>query len=295
MNSMMARVAWCSLLACPVISFAQTGGSQADGNANFFRGNAPTFETSTGPTVDFRPEGGATTDHMFGGWWYYRVSGDTRERPFGIYTNSAGGALAGSSTYAGNTATYNWTETDSAAVVRFNAVYTSVLTDGLTPGSATLTNTFSITNPGSVPLVITLFNYADFDVNASAGGDSATGNINSMTITEGSTSIVFSASNASAFQVAAFAAVRDLLLNANVDNLNNTGLPFGPGDFTGAYQWNLTVQPGGTLNVESAWAITVAVPEPATLACVGAGVVTAGFGYRRWRAKQKRRVVRSRS
>lgn len=295
MKYMMVRAALFSLLVCPVISFAQTGGSQTDGNANFFRGNAPSFETATGPTVDFRPEGGATTDHMFGGWWYYRVSGDTRERPFGIYTNSAGGALAGSSTYAGNTATYNWSETDSAAVVRFNAVYTSVLTDGPTPGSATLANTFSITNPGSVPLVISLFNYADFDVNASAGGDAATGNINSMTITEGSTSIVFSASNASAFQVAAFAAIRDLLLNANVDNLDNSGLPFGPGDFTGAYQWNLTIQPGTTVDVQSTWAISVAVPEPATLAGVGAGIFAAGFGYRRWRSKQKRRVVRSRS
>lgn len=292
MKSIMVRLGLLTLLACPVISFAQTGGSQTDGNANFFRGTAPTTETSTAPTVDFRPEGGATTDHMFGGWWYYRVSGDTRERPFGVYTNSTGGFITGSSSYVGNTATYNWTESDPLGSTRFTAQYVSVLTDDANPGTATLSQTFSITNPGNTQLIIALFNYADFDIGATAGGDSATGDINSITIVDGANSAVFSAVNASAFQVSAFATVRGLLLDANVNDLNNTGLPFGPGDFTGAFQWNLTIDPGATVFVESTWAINpVAVPEPATLACVGAAIITAGLGYRRWKATRKRRVV----
>ena len=50
-------------------------------------------------------------------------------------------------------------------------------------------------------------------------------------------------------------------------NLNDTGLPFGPGDFTGAYQWRQFLAPGDSATfVET---ITIGVPEPATLSMMG--------------------------
>ena len=72
----------------------------------------------------FQPEGVASANFLAKNWWYYRVAGDGRERPFGTYTKSDGGNLAGNSSYPlsgnGDTATYNWTESSSTGV-RFTA------------------------------------------------------------------------------------------------------------------------------------------------------------------------------
>ena len=52
--------------------------------------------------------------------------------------------------------------------------------------------------------------------------------------------IAHTAPGAAGFQVAEYPAIRNLLLNASVNDLNNTGLPFS-GTFNDAFQWNLTV------------------------------------------------------
>src|SRR5437868_9793199 len=47
-------------------------------------------------------------------WWFYRVAGDTMQRPFGAYLKSDGFNITGTSSWppggSSNTASYQWTE-----------------------------------------------------------------------------------------------------------------------------------------------------------------------------------------
>jgi hypothetical protein len=123
---------------------AQPGGTLIDGNAVYVQQAAPTAETVPGPaSTSFQPDG--TTNHMAQNWWWYRVNGTGgtgREYPFGTYARSVGSGMTGTSAYVGNTATYNWTETNNAGAVRFTAVYTTTLSDVATQaGTARLNQT----------------------------------------------------------------------------------------------------------------------------------------------------------
>ena len=95
-----------------------------------------------------------------------------------------------------------------------------------------------------------LFVYFDFDVNGTAGSDTAVSLIGGgfgppgMHIRDGGTTI-----DAFAFpdvdrQVTPFPDLRDALNDAGLTNLDGSGLPFVPGDFTGAWQGPLP-DPGG--------------------------------------------------
>ncbi|MGE0481844.1 MAG: PEP-CTERM sorting domain-containing protein [Phycisphaerae bacterium] len=243
-------------LGLSIGAFAQlgTGFTITDGDVVFSQGNSPTVNTSTGATgANFRVNGAAGTDHLFQNWWWFRANDETRESAF----FNATGTVA-----AGNTATTSWT------FPLFNAALTYVATDtGLNVGQ--VTETMVITNTSPAELRLNLYNYTDYDVAATAGSDSAVlSGAGLMTITDGPWTAQFGAAGASAYQVTSFATVRGLLANALVDNLNNTGLPFGPGDFTGAFQWTLTIPGGGTATFSERLAI---VPEPSALALLAIG------------------------
>ena len=54
------------------------------------------------------------------------------------------------------------------------------------------------------------------------------------------------ASNHAHFQIAAFDTIRAQLADAGIDNLTDTGTTFGPGDYTGAHQWTLSLGAAGS-------------------------------------------------
>jgi PEP-CTERM motif len=266
------------------LAVAQPGGQLTSGTAVYIQQTAPNAENLASPTgAVFEPEG-VGPNQLFQNWWYYRVSGDTREYPFGTYARIAGGQIAGLSNYVGNTSTYNWTDSDASSVTRFTATYIATLTHGAQVNNATLAQSFQINNPGATTLNIVLFNYADIDANGTTpvDTDTATGNVNAITDMDGPWQVVHSAVGANAYQVGAFSSIRDLLLDTNINNLNNTGLPFGPGDYTGAFQWNLSIPAGQSATVTSALAVSP-VPEPGTLLLTGA----AALGALAWRRRKK--------
>jgi hypothetical protein len=242
-----------------------------DGNATYLN-TMPTSATATsGGTADYRPEGGTTTDHMFRNTWHWRLNGiDTREF---LFSSAAGFGFTelGSGT---NTGTQSWTGLDGG---RFDAVLTSVLTDGGVAGQALLVQTMKITNVGPASLDMALFNFTDYDVNSSAGGDTA---LLFAPDTIQITDVNFARHRglgAGAWQVTSFNTLFTALTNTTVGDLNNTGLPFPSGDYTGAWEWNnLIIGVGGSVSVTAVHAINQeAIPAPAALALFGLAAVGA--------------------
>lgn len=192
--------------------------------------------------------GVGTGDQVFEDGWWFRVSGDTAEAFFPAPTTTTCAGAAGTITWA-----------DVSARGLFSATNTLALTSpGAGMGEVILT--MSITNLSAVnPLVISLFHGVDFDVNGSAGGDSATllNPNNYIRITD---SVAGAAEHkafsppADAFLVRPFGAtdVFGLLGDALVNNFDNTTLPAVSIDYTGAFQWNLTIPASGTASVSVA-------------------------------------------
>jgi hypothetical protein len=268
-------------------AIAQPGGTLTDSTAVYMQPPGPSGESLASPSgVLFKPDTGIASQ-LYQNWWYYRVQGDSREYPFGDYLRSAGGTIATTqNSYVGTTATVKWTDTNAASVTRFTATYLTTLTHTGT-NAATLNQTFRIDNPGTAALNITLFNYADLDVNGQAPSDtdSATGGLGGTVITDGpfrATHAITGSVPANSFQVAQFPAILNRFIDTSVQNLDNTGLPFGPGDYTDAFQWDLTIPAGGFVTVGSL--ISVApVPEPGTLLLTGVAIA-GGVAWRRRRA-----------
>lgn len=257
-----------TVLAAAGAAFAQAGGTITDGNAVFRISTAPTTGTGTGPTADFRVTGAAGTDHVFQNWWWFRLSGDTRETTF----NSSGGGAT--SSYAGN----------FGQMTQFYPSFRADMTwlvESTGASAGFVRSTMSITNTTSSNITINMFNYFDADMSGTAGGDTATlAAPNLIEVIDGTTGVTgqYSAVGADAYQVTAFAVLRGLLANTAVDNLNNSGLPFGPGDFTGGYQWtDIVIEPGFTRSFVS----TVSIPTPGSLALLALAGLAAGARRRR--------------
>jgi len=267
-------------------------GTITSGISTYTTGALPASQTGNGPTADLRPLGGTATDHLVRNWWYYRVQGDSRERPFGNYTKSGGGTVTTTEVSTGNKSTFTITERAANNSVRFNAVLAYTLSSGPSGSWALLEMALRVTNPTAVPLTVAFFNYLDADIAGSANNDSATlHKPDVIRITDPGGQVFYhSAVNPNAYRVTAANTLRTALLDASVTNLNNTGLPFGAGNYTGAWQWNATIAPGQSITLYSAFGNVepVSVPEPETWAMVAAGAaLICAAGIRR---KARRRI-----
>lgn len=188
-------------------------------------------------------------DYIFEDGWWFRVGAATQESFF---------PAPSTTTCAGATGTITWTDVNGLGA--FSATNTLALTSAAA-NTGELILTMSITNLSAVnPLVIALFHGADFDVNATAAGDTATllNANNYLRITDSVAGAAeYRAFNppADAFLVRPFATTTDvfgLLGDTAVTNFDNSGLPAANIDFTGAFQWNLTIPASGTAAVSVA-------------------------------------------
>jgi hypothetical protein len=205
--------------------------------------------------------GVGTGDYVFEDGWWFRVSGDTQESFFPAPTTT---------TCAGAAGTITWTDVSARGL--FSATNTLTLTSAAA-NTGELILTMSITNlSASNPLVISLFHGADFDVNATAAGDTATllqAN-NYLHIVDSAAGVAeYRAFNppANAFLVRPFATTTDvfgLLGDTAVTNFDNSGLAANI-DFTGAFQWDLTIPASGTASVSVALNGNAAPATPVTL------------------------------
>ncbi len=276
-----------ALMAAP--ADAQPGGgmtlTRAGGVVDYGQNNAPTSETSVGPqTVFFSPASGV--NQVGDNWWFYRVQGDTRERPFGTYTKSDGFTITGTSNWPpnnnGQAASYAWTE-NGASGPRFTATYDLALSGGPTAYDARLDQTFQITNPNPTPLTISLYDLVAWVPNDNFSAQlTASGNANTISVTDGTYVDTHTAVGATAFQAGSGPALANLLTNSSPDDLNNTGLPYsGMPYFADAFEWTLTIPGDGAQSVESSLITAHAVPEPNPLFLVGPVAAVLAIARRR--------------
>jgi hypothetical protein len=211
---------------------------------------------------------GGGPDNLFQDWWFYRLDGDTAESVF-------------PSDKIPTSSTANTAVLSLAPDPAFDATLEYTATD-LGDGEGAVLQEMTIFNQTSEDLVIDLFYYVDLDVDGSAGSDTATlAGPNRILFEDGSAQFSAIGSEADAFQVTQFAALRGLLEDGAITNLDNSGVPFGPGDATTAFQWSLLIPTGGSATVTGAIGIgdfdlddlTPSVPEPGSVvALLGLGL-----------------------
>jgi hypothetical protein len=268
-NSVKTMVACVGLTACATGAFAQAGGTIDDGNMRFRISAAPATPTSTTEiTMDLLANqpaaGSANPDHGFANWWYFRREGETRESAF----NSGGGGAT--SSFTGNVGSMTQFYSGFRADIQWEVFSTGA-------GQGFMRSTMTITNQGETPLNISLFNYADLDLNGTFGNDRAvqTGPEGMRVFDGGTYTADFSGIGADAYQVGTYPGIFNLLTDGDVDNLNNSGLPFGGAsgaDFTAAFQWNISIDAGFSRSVVSTIAL---VPTPGAAAALGLGGLVA--------------------
>ena len=204
-----------------------------DGNMNVAIGAVPA--TAQAPTSLGLRSDALAINHGFEQGWFYRVVGDTRE--FALRT--VGGMTEG---LVGNDhGNRDFANIDSRGLLKASIDYD---TYDAGPASGVVLNRLVLMNRSNAPVTVDVFCYTDLDIAATSGNDVCTGTVNSHYVTDGSgVQIEVRALGNDLTAVAAYPAVRNLLTNAAVDNLNPGFAPFS-GDYTGAFQWqNRTLQP----------------------------------------------------
>ncbi|PYJ05099.1 MAG: hypothetical protein DME25_09020 [Verrucomicrobia bacterium] len=155
---------------------------------------------------------------------------------------------------------------------------------GFSPGSghSQISESITITNATASPLAFHFFQYSDFEMAGTAGGDNVAlgknnqGLWNEALQTEGNivlseivsqSSTVPGANHAEAnFYPNTLTALND----GAVTTLNDNGGPVGPGDVTWAFEWDFTLDPGSSFGISKLKDIQI--PEPSALALISLGL-----------------------
>ena len=222
-------------------------------------GNAIVIGDDTDLLNDWFTDG---VDDLFNQDYYYRIGQNPEDQ-----VSSLGGAVV--TTIAANIANVRFQN----AVVSFDVTYTLV---GGAPGSGTsdILEVVRIQNKTDQAMDFHLFEYDDFDLNATAGGDNGL-LFNSSTIVQwenNTTAMVGSVPPFDRWEIAAFPTILNKLNDGVADNLSNATTPIGPGDLSFAMQWDRTIAARGTFIMSKNKRIEV-VPEPASIAALGLGAL----------------------
>ena len=178
----------------------------------------------------------ATGDPVYQTGWWYRAEGDTREYPLpppDVEDYSPTGRI-----------TAIWNNLDGKGF-RVSEL-TSVLDHEGPSGGFHVS--VSVTNNNATAKLFTLFHFLDMDLAATAAGDSGLAWTPAfLEFADSGRQLAYRAAYASQYQVAAHPALRDALNDAAVTNLAGSGLPFGPGDATAAFQFGpVSLSPGSS-------------------------------------------------
>lgn len=166
---------------------------------------------------------------------------------------------------------------------------------GLAPGDITLDYDFtlvdathtliwdvSLGNASLAALDLAFYAYFDLDLEGTFPDDLAVGSVSGFQVTDGGTGFTLvtgSSTPADHFQLAAFSNVKsalDAMGPTGAADLPDASASFGPGDFTGALQFDVSIAPGGSQPLA-----LLLVPEPATLIQFSLGLFGLAFAGRK--------------
>jgi len=202
-----------------------------------------------------------TADHLEQNWFWYRSDSDTRE-----YALSNRIFASSSNNRARLVYLEPITDGQIPDALLFDLEYT--LTDLSTVGVAAsaferceLVIAMKVRNlavgPAGLPIRVNYFSYNDMDLDGTPGGDSAfiTGVDNQAQLIDELTagnpvSAVYKVSSSDhvRWEIGPFASIRNRLTDNVADALLNAAAPFGPGDYTGAQEWEFPLGvPGSVL------------------------------------------------
>jgi hypothetical protein len=288
------RVSMLAALAAALPMPADAIGSITSGDVTFAY---TSFAQGNNDTTNADFTGAGPNDQVYESWWFFRVSGDGRETAF---------SAPDAEDYSlGDYATLDWT--DVAGRGLFDATLNVAVID---PGVGG--NLFQEMNVTALAdLTIDVFHYSDFDVAGSAGSDSASlisaGPDVEIGISDGGGTIVpFVGYGANGFKVTDWSngggsrsLLRDLTDN-NTDDLDDSGLPFAAGDFTGGFQWTLNLVAGETATLLTQFGTdapllppsAMPAPEPGSAILMGLGLLGLGIQGRRTRRVRPRPPAR---
>lgn len=165
---------------------------------------------------------------------------------------------------------------------------TYILTGG-SVGHADITEAISVSNTSASPIDLHFFQYSDFNLLNTPGGDSVaidgapgTG-YDYVFQSKGPTQIAEAITSPIADRAEAglaFATLNNLNTLSGYD-LNNADSA-GPGDVTWALQWNATIAAGSMFDLTKDKKLNIAaIPEPSALALLALGATAAGLARRR--------------
>ena len=214
-------------------------------------------------------------------WFYYSLDSgtvnsiDTIASPSSIVYRTTGSAPFVSSTYA------------NLAI--------SVQTKFSLNNAPTLQDTITVQNPSSSGQthVFHFYQYSDFDLGGIPGSQNVqfynNGSSSYYEVKQSggaaSLDVTVSASNPSAVQAGLYDGNQFGLGNGNsAPSLDNT-LAAGPGDAVFAYEWDVTLVPGGAFQISELQ--TVSVPEPSPVALMASGLLALALLYRRRHGGQR--------
>ena len=132
------------------------------------------------------------------------------------------------------------------------------------------------------PSVSISFSTSDFDLGGAGGdtvhlGTNLRGLYNEASQTDGITQLTETVvtPGANRGEAAFFNSTLLKLSDVNTDDLNNNVGPFGPGDVTWAFQWDLTIAPFSSTGIAKDKFLQV--PEPSALALLTVGLLAWSF------------------
>ena len=251
------------LICCLGMSHIQADGTITDGDATF--NWATSGGIHSGGLYTMTTElGGSLLGYQY--WFAYRTDSDTREFAF---------PSPDVEDYTGNQATLTWNDMDGKG---FSVVVVLTLTD-LPGDAASALADIEITNNSGSDLGIEVFTVMDFDKPFSGPGDDAAILLGPDVIQVRDDGVPdglvceFGGFGSVAYYVSSTGGslnIRTLLDNFAIDDWANSGLPFGPDDFIGSFQYSFpSISNGGSVTVASPFSISVPVMEPMPIPTLG--------------------------
>lgn len=213
-------------------------------------------------------------------WFWFRAAGDTSEHSLDTLPIS----------FEGTQDSNSFPGPERLFVVYYDPqerfeISLDLLLGGGSVGSpnSTLVEAIRIHNLQRTPLDLTFFQYVDFDLGGTPGGDTGElANANTIVQSAGALNVAESVvtPKASHYQVDLFPTILNSLNNGSITNLNDNGGPVS-GDVSWSFQWDMTLPADGTFLISKIKTLTVPEPQPFVLAALG----LLGAGVMAWRRR----------